>query len=127
MLGSELWEEHFDSLLCLVIRITLSIFGRLGKLNYIYYGDDSSQSQSSTGDLGCITGIEGQSGKDMCQPDSGNLHLPYIGMNDCCFAYDNGALSMACALRQQIEYHYYINLCLWENSICLISMCTMCV
>ena len=31
------------------------------------YGDDSSQSQSSTRDLGEFTGIEGQSGKNMCQ------------------------------------------------------------
>ena len=46
ILGSELWEEHFDSLLPLVKEL---------------YGDDSSQSQSSTGDLGEFTGIEGQS------------------------------------------------------------------
>ena len=35
-----------------------------------YYVDDLSQPQSSTGDLGIlgdITGIERQSGKDMCQ------------------------------------------------------------
>ena len=41
----------------------------------VCYGDDSSQSQSSTGDLGEFTGIEGQSGKNMCQrgkPDTGN-------------------------------------------------------
>ena len=31
------------------------------------YGDDSSQSQSSTGDLEEFTGVEGQSGKNMCQ------------------------------------------------------------
>ena len=31
ILGSELWEEHFDSLL----RITLSTSGRRGKLNYM--------------------------------------------------------------------------------------------
>ena len=38
------------------------------------YGDDSSQSQSSTGEF---TGIEGQSGKNMCQggkPDTGKFH-----------------------------------------------------
>ena len=41
------------------------------------YGDDSSQSQSSTGDLGEFTGIEGQSGKNMCQvgkPDTGTSY-----------------------------------------------------
>ena len=33
--------------------------------NITLYGDDSSQSQSSTGDLGEFTGIEGQSGKNV--------------------------------------------------------------
>ena len=42
----------FDSLLPLVKDYTRKI-----KI----YGDDSSQSQSSTGDLGEFTGIEGQS------------------------------------------------------------------
>ena len=72
ILGSELWEEHFDSLLPLVKDYVVDIWeARKIKL----YGDDSSQSQSSTGDLGEFTGIEGQSG--MCQggkPDTGN-HL----------------------------------------------------
>ena len=56
------------------------------------YGDDSSQSQSSTGDLGEITGIEGQSGRNMHQggkPDTGKFH---IGMNVCGSAYKNGCV-----------------------------------
>ena len=61
----------------------MSTSGRHGKFNYIY-GDDSSQSQSST-DLWDFTGIEGQRGKDMCQggnkPDTGKFHSSYIGMN----------------------------------------------
>ena len=80
ILGSELWEEHFDSLLPLVKDYVVDIWeGRKIKL----YGDDSSQSQSSTGDLGEFTGIEGQSGKNMCQggkPDTGKFHSSYIGM-----------------------------------------------
>ena len=47
----------------------------------LLYGDDSSQSQSSTRDLGEFTGIEGQSGKDMCQggkPDTGKFHSSLI-------------------------------------------------
>ena len=41
-----------------------------------------------TGDLGDITEIEGQSGKNniMCQegkPDTGKLHSSYIGINVC--------------------------------------------
>ena len=56
--------------------------------NHVYV-DDSSQSQSSTGDLGDFTG---QSDKIMCQggkPDTGKIHSSYIGMNVCGSAYDN--------------------------------------
>ena len=53
-----LWEEHFDSLLPLVKDYVVNIWSaRKIKL----YGDDSSQSQPSTRDLGEFTGIEGQS------------------------------------------------------------------
>ena len=92
ILGSELWEEHFDSLLRLVKDYIVNIWeARKIKL----YGDDSSQSQSSTRDLGDITGIEGQSGKNMCQggkPDTGKFHSSYIGMNVCGSAYENGCV-----------------------------------
>ena len=58
--------------------------------------DDSSQSQSSTRDLGDFTGVEGQSGKIMCQggkPDTGHIgHLMYIRMNVCGSAYENGCV-----------------------------------
>ena len=78
----------------------LSTSGRHGKLNY--YGDDSSRSQSSAGDLGEVTGIEGQSGKNICQgnkPDTGKFHSSYIGMNVCGSAYENGCVvdGTACA------------------------------
>ena len=59
------------------------------------YGDDSSQSQSSTGDLGEFPGIEAQSGKNMCQggkPDTGKFHSSYIRMNVCGSAYENGCM-----------------------------------
>ena len=99
ILGSELWEEHFDSLLPLVKDYVVNIWeARKFKL----YGDDSSQSQSSAGDLGEFTGIEGQSGKNMCQggkPDTGKFHSSYIGMR-------MGAWTMARVLRQRIEYYY---------------------
>ena len=61
----------------------------------VLYGDDSSQSQSSNGNLGEFTGIEGQSGKIMCQggkPDTGKFHSSYIGMNVCGSAYKNGCV-----------------------------------
>ena len=68
--------------------------GRRGKLNYMVM-TRSSQSQSSTGDRGEFTGIEGQSGKNMCQggkPDTGKFHSSYIGMSVCGFAYANGCV-----------------------------------
>ena len=53
IVGSELWENHFDSLLALVKNYIVNIWEtRQVKL----YGDDSSQSLSSTEDLGDITG-----------------------------------------------------------------------
>ena len=59
------------------------------------YGDDSYQSQSSTGDLGEFTGIEGQNSMNVCQrgkPDTGKFHSSYIHMNVCGFAYENGCV-----------------------------------
>ena len=92
VLGSELWEEHFDSLLPLVKEYVVDVWeARKIKL----YGDDTSQSQSSTGDLGEFTGIVGQSGKNMCQggkPDTGKFHSSYVGMNVCGSAYENGCV-----------------------------------
>ena len=41
---------------------------------------------------GGFTGIEGQSGKNMCQPDTGKFHSSYIGMNVCGSAYENGCV-----------------------------------
>ena len=92
ILGSELWEEHFVSLLRLVKDYIVNIW-EVWKIKL--YSDDSSQSQSSTGDLGDLTGIEGQSGKNMCQgskPDTGKFHSSYIGMNVCGSAYENGCV-----------------------------------
>ena len=55
---------HIESCAILYIYIHVRTYA------YIYishYGDDSSQSQSSTRDLGKFTGNEGQSGKNMCR------------------------------------------------------------
>ena len=76
----------------------MSTSGRRGKLNY-NYGDDSSQSQSSAGDLGEFPG----SGKNMCQggkPDTGKFHSSYIGVAP---PMRMGAWSMTRVLRQRIE------------------------
>ena len=92
ILGSELWEEHFDSLLPLVKEYVVDVW-EVRKIKL--YGDDSSQSQSSTGDLGEFTGIVGQSGKNMChggKPDTGKFHSSYIGMGVCGSACENGCV-----------------------------------
>ena len=57
-----------------------------------------------------FTGIEGQSGRIMCQgskPDTGKFHSSYIGMNVCGSAYENGCMVDTCVLWQRIEYYYY--------------------
>ena len=59
------------------------------------YGDDSSQSQTSTGDSGDVTGLRGHSGEDMCQggePDTGEFQYSSVCVNVCCFACDNGCM-----------------------------------
>ena len=99
ILGSELWKDHFNSLLALVKDNIVNIW-ETRKLKL--YGDDSSQSQSSTGDLGDVTGFEGHSGVGMCQggePDTGEFQFSSICINLCCSACENGCV-MACVLRQ---------------------------
>ena len=76
-----------------MLRITWSTSGECGKLNYNNYGDDSSQSQSST--WGILLGLRGKVVKIMCQggkPDTGKLHSSYIRMNACGFS-ENGLIS----------------------------------
>ena len=85
ILGSELWEDHFDSLLAIVKDYVVNIW-EMRKLKL--YGDDLSQSQSSTGDLGDVTGFEGIG---MCQ--GGEPDTDYsICMNVCCSACENGCV-----------------------------------
>ena len=62
MLGSEHWEKNFKSLLFLVKEYIVEV------RKQILYGDDAFpshlQSQSSVGDLGGVTGVDGhRSGK----------------------------------------------------------------
>ena len=69
------------STVCMCIEI-LATFRKIK----LYYGDDSSQSQSLTGDLGDFTGVEGQSSKNMCQggkPDTGRFYSSYQCMWLC--------------------------------------------
>ena len=75
------------------------------------YGNDSSQSQSSAGGLGEFTGIEGQSGKDMCQggkPDTGKVHSSFIGVNVCGSAYENGCVVDGMCAAAALSMRLYI-------------------
>ena len=60
MLGSEHWEKNFKSLLCLVKEYIVDVWE---VRKQILYGDDACpshlQSQSSVGDLGGVTGVDG--------------------------------------------------------------------
>ena len=113
ILGSGLWEDHFDSLLALVKEYVVNIWeARKFKL----YGDDSSQSQSSTGDLGGVAGFEGHSGVGMCQggkPDTGE----FFNMYECMLLWPvrTGAWSMAHVLQRRIKYYYYYYCALRES------------
>ena len=86
--GSELWENHFDLLLALLTDYVVNIWEAC-KLKF--YGDDSSQSQSSTGDLGDVAGFERHSGVGICQ--GGEPGADYsICMNVCCSTCENGCV-----------------------------------
>ena len=99
VLGNELWEEHFESLLALVKAYIIDIWEERKRR---LYGDLECAQQPRphfpTGDLGEIAGVNGQNSKGMCEggkPGTGKLPTPV------------GAWSMALGLRQRIEYYYY--------------------
>ena len=85
VLGNELWEEHFESLLALVKAYIIDIREeRKSKL----YGDVECAQQprphSPTGDLGEIAVVNGQNSEGMCQggkPGTGKL---YTDVCLCC-------------------------------------------
>ena len=85
VLGNELWEEHFESLLALVKAYIIDIWEeRKSKL----YGDVECAQQprphSPTGDLGEIAGVNGQNSEEMChggKPGTGKL---YTDVCLCC-------------------------------------------
>ena len=93
VLGNELWEEHFESLLALVKAYIIDIWEeRKSKL----YGDVECAQQprphSPTGDLGKIAGVNGQNSEGMCQggkPGTGKL---YTDVCLCCSAHTSGCV-----------------------------------
>ena len=84
ILGNELWEEHFESLLA------------LGNLGYNYRDVECAQQprlHSPTGDLEEIAGVNGQNSKGMCQggkPGTGKL---YTDVCLCCSAHTSGCVA----------------------------------
>ena len=119
VLGSEHWEKNFKSLLFLVKEYIVDVWE---VRKQILYGDDACpshlQSQSSVGDLGGVTGVDGhRSGKLDKRGKSVHVNTCSIhfGTNSCvlvCVAPPMvvGAWSMAEALRQLFEYYYYYTL-----------------
>ena len=105
VLGSELWEEHFESLLALVKAYIINIWEeRKSKL----YGDVECAQQphphSPTGDLGEIAG----------RMVKGCVREVSLAQVSCILMYvyvapptPVGAWSMALGLRQRFEYYYY--------------------
>ena len=93
VLGNELWEEHFESLLALVKAYIIDIWEeRKSKL----YGDVECAQQprphSPTGDLGEIAGVNGQNSEEMChggKPGTGKL---YTDVCLCCSAHTSGCV-----------------------------------
>ena len=91
VLGNELWEEHFESLLALVKAYIIDIWEeRKSKL----YGDVECAQQprphSPTGDLGEIAGVNGQNSEEMChggKPGTGKLYVCL-----CCSAHTSGCV-----------------------------------
>ena len=88
ILGNELWEEHFESLLALVKAYIIDIWEeRKSKL----YGDVECAQQphphSPTGNLGKIAGVNGQNSEGMCQ--GGKL---YTDVCLCCSAHTSGCV-----------------------------------
>ena len=105
VLGKELWEEHFESLVKVYI---IDIWEERKSL----YGDVECAQQprphSPTGDLGEIAGVNGQNSEGMCQggkPGTGKLHT------DVAPPTPVGAWSMALGLRQRFEYYLLVGEC----------------
>ena len=92
VLGSEHWQKNFKSLLFLVKEYIVDVWE---VRKQILYGDDACpshlQSQSSVGDLGGVTGVDGhRSGKLDKRGKSVNVHV-----NTCSIHF--GANSRMCA------------------------------
>ena len=112
VLGNELWEEHFESLLPLVEAYIIDIWEE--RKSRLYGNVECSQQpcpHSPTGDLGEIAGVNGQNSKGMCQggkPGTGKLMYFYVAPPT-----PVGGWSMALGLRQRFEY-YIIEVCVFK-------------
>ena len=119
VLGNELWEEHFESLLALVKAYIIDIWEeRKSKL----YGDvecaQQSRPRSPTGVLGKLLELMGRIVKGCVSEVS-------LAQVSCILMYvyvapptPVGAWSMALGLRQRFEYNYYYywgSLGLWDK------------
>ena len=133
MLGSEHWEKNFKSLLFLVKEYIVDVWE---VRKQILYGDDACpshlQSQSSVGDLGGVTGVDGhRSGKLDKRGKSVNVHVNtcsiHFGANSrvcscvCCSAHGSGCVVDGGSAMTAICYYYNIII----TKKCLSLLCIM--
>ena len=72
VLGNELWEEHFESLLALVKVYIIDM--HMGG-NRLYYGDvECDQQPHPHSPTGEIAGVNGQNSKGMCRGGKSAWH-----------------------------------------------------
>ena len=77
VLGNELWEVHFESLLALVKAYIIDILWveRKSRLNGGVECAQQPFPHFPTGDLGETAGVNGQNSEGMCHPDTGKLYV----------------------------------------------------
>ena len=102
VLGNELWEEHFESLLAPVKAYIMDIWEE--RKSRLYGCAQQPHPHSPTVDLGEIAGVNGQNSGGMCQGGKPGTSKLYIYAAAPTLV---GAWSMALRLRQCIEYYYF--------------------
>ena len=81
VLGNELWEEHFESLLALVKAYIIDIWEERKSTAMLNVHAQQPHPHSPTGDLRDINGVNGQNSKGMCQggkPGTGKLYTYFM-------------------------------------------------
>ena len=90
VLGNELWEEHFESLLALVKAYIIDIWEERKSM---LYGDVECAQQPRPHSLtGEIAGVNGQNSEGMCQGGKSGTGKLYTDVCLCCSAHTSGCV-----------------------------------